>query len=127
MPRVLTAHLPMPEPTLSDLIITALDDPPKGAESSNHQYSICSPGGKEASFRTTIEFQNGTLPHAGINGVTMEALLAIIADRLQGFQKGSYACRENALALTHCEEALNWLHNRTLKRMRRGVEGKNLV
>lgn len=56
-----------------------------------------------------------------------EALLAIVEDRLQGFQSGQYACRENALALTKLQEAMMWLQKRTRDRMARGVEGSNAV
>ena len=55
--------------------------------------------------------------------MTHEALLAIVADRLRSFQKGPYSCKANACALTHIEEAQHWLQQRTLERMRRGVEG----
>lgn len=44
-------------------------------------------------------------------------------DRFRGFQKGPYACRENALVLTHLEEALMWMQQRTIARIKRGVEG----
>jgi hypothetical protein len=71
----------------------------------------------------TILFQQGPINVCGVNGVTQEVLLAIVIDRLRSFQQGPYSCRENALALTKCEEALHWLQQRTLDRMRRGVEG----
>ena len=74
-----------------------------------------------------IHFQNGTIPEAGYNGVTQEVLLAIVADRLRSFQAGPFSCRENALALTKIEEAQHWLQQRTLARMRRGVEGTHRV
>jgi hypothetical protein len=75
----------------------------------------------------TILFQNGPIPEAGVNGVTHEALLAIVADRLRSFQKGPYSCKANACALTHIEEAMHWLQQRTIERMRRGVEGTHTV
>jgi len=62
-----------------------------------------------------------------VNGVTNEALLAIVADRLSSFQQGRYACRENADALFHTESALAWLKERTRERMQRGVEGTHAV
>ena len=68
-------------------------------------------------------FQHGPIKEAGVNGITNEALLAVIIDRMQGFQSGPYACRENALALTKLEEAKHWLLARTLERVQRGVEG----
>ena len=58
-----------------------------------------------------------------MNGITHEALLAVVADRLRSFQKGPYSCKANECALTHIEEAQHWLQQRTLERMRRGVEG----
>jgi hypothetical protein len=72
---------------------------------------------------STVLFQNGPIKEAGINGITQEALLAITIDRLRSFQEGPFRCRENAIALTHCEEALMWLQRRTVARIKRGVEG----
>ena len=71
----------------------------------------------------TVLFQNGPIGEVGVNGVTHEALLAIVADRLRSFQEGPFQGLENALALTHIEGALDYLRRRTLKRMERGVEG----
>lgn len=71
----------------------------------------------------TLNFQNGPIGEVGVNGLTNEALLAIVIDRLEYFQAGKYKCRENALAITKVEEALHWLHARTLERLQRGVEG----
>lgn len=79
------------------------------------------------SDHTTILFQNGPIPEVGVNGVTQEALLAVLIDRLRAFQAGPYSCRENAIALTHLEDALHWLHHRTRARQRRGVEGTHQV
>lgn len=72
---------------------------------------------------TLIQFQNGPILEAGVNGVSQEALLAIVEDRLIGFQSGPFACRENAVALTKIQEAMMWLQKRTRDRMARGVEG----
>ena len=71
----------------------------------------------------TIHFQKGPVKEVGINGCFMEDLLAICIDRLQCFQAGNFACRENALALTKIQEAMHWLDHRTKDRQRRGVEG----
>ena len=70
-----------------------------------------------------IKFQNGPVAENGVNGCHQEDLLHIVVDRLEHFQKGDYACRENALALTKIQEALHWLNHRTSDRQRRGVEG----
>lgn len=71
----------------------------------------------------SITFQNGPIQECGVNGISNEALLAVVEDRLAGFQSGQYACRENAIALTKIQEAMMWLQKRTLDRVRRGVEG----
>jgi len=75
---------------------------------------------------TNVYFQNGPIKESGVNGITHEVLLAIVIDRLRSFQAGDYACRENAIALTNCEQALMWLKKRTSDRLARGVEGTNV-
>jgi hypothetical protein len=129
--RMLTDHIV--NPANDKLAIVARDEP--GAGGANHLYRIT---GFDSSTNASdpwvaiygspatnshVLFQNGPINEVGVNGVTHEALLAIIADRLRSFQAGPFACRENALALTKIEEAQMWLQRRTLERMRRGVEG----
>ena len=70
-----------------------------------------------------FQFQDGPIKEVGTNGLTHEVFLAIVIDRLKAFQAGSFACRENAIALTKLEEAVHWLHHRTMARIARGVEG----
>ena len=72
-----------------------------------------------------VKFQKGPVKENGVNGCHQEDLIAIVIDRLQCFQAGDFACRENALALTKLEEALHWLNHRTNDRRMRGVEGTN--
>ena len=74
-----------------------------------------------------VKFQQGPVAEHGINGITNEALLAIVIDRLEGAQEGPYKSRYNALALTKLEEAILWLSRRTLDRQARGVEGTSAV
>jgi hypothetical protein len=62
---------------------------------------------------------------AGAVGLTNEVLLAIVKDRLEAFQAGPYACRENAVALNGIDKALAALHSRTKARIFQGVEGKD--
>ena len=105
--------------------VSVLDEPGDGG--ANHQYHITYPlkdGRREAQV---LSFQNGPIGEVGVNGLTQEVLLAIVRDRLQGFQSGKFACRENALALTKIEEAIHWLHHRTMNRVGRGVEGTHAV
>ncbi len=74
-----------------------------------------------------LTFQHGPKSEVGINGITQEALLLIIADRLRLFQEGPYKTRFNAIALTNIELAQMWLHRRTRERFARGVEGMHVV
>lgn len=95
--------------------------------------AIEAPTGEPMTYKVSIShgpdvvfnFQIGPIKQVGVNGITNEVLLAIVADRLRFFQAHQFACRENALALTHIEEAQNWLHRRTLRRTTQGVEGYN--
>lgn len=106
--------------------VVCLDEP--GAGGACHEYEVrpIAPSGaliEEGSQFAKVSFQNGPVGENDINGCHQEDLLAIVIDRLQYFQKGDYACRENALALTKIEEAMHWLNHRTTARQARGVEG----
>lgn len=117
--RTLTDH--KVNPANDTLTITVLDEPGHGGAS--HLYNIEGYEDNMGPASTCIVFQNGPIAEFGVNGLTHEVLLAIVADRLRSFQQGPYACRHNALALTAIEDAQNWLNRRTLERMQRGVEG----
>ena len=67
-----------------------------------------------------ITWQNGVQEP---NGAILEDVIATCVDRLQFFQDSKFSCRENALAITHLQEAMHWLNFRTRERQRRGVEG----
>lgn len=116
-------------PANDTLKIEVTDGP--GSGGANHAYLISgfntgtnlSEDIEMPQSRLGVVFQNGPINEVGVNGVTHEALLAIVADRLRSFQDGPFACKANACALTHIEEAMHWLQQRTLERMRRGVEG----
>jgi hypothetical protein len=108
------------------IMVLAKDGPGPGGAS--HHYLVSPhtlPGDhpEGAINPVEIKFQNGPIAEAGVNGISNEALLAVVIDRLQGFQSGQYACRENAIALTKLQEAQMWLLSRTRERMARGVEG----
>lgn len=119
--RVLTDHV-VPGSAMAELQVLVLDEPGPGG--ANHAYRVeKAPGDAIAG----IVFQRGPIGENGLNGLSHEALLAILIDRMRGFQKGPYACRENALALTHLEESLMWMQKRTNDRLRRGVEGTSTV
>lgn len=107
------------------LAITVTDDP--GAGGASHQYHIDWMGDAEWDNRKPnsldVHFQEGPIKECGVNGITQEALLAIVIDRLRSFQAGPYACDDNEQALAHCVAALSYLQKRTKARIARGVEG----
>ena len=106
--------------------VYAVDE--KGAGNANHEYHVKWDKDNNGYISTqSVKFQKGAIKENGVNGVMNEDLLAMVIDRLQGFQSGQYACRENAIALTKLEEALMWLRKRTQDREKRGVEGISVV
>ena len=104
--------------------VRALDE--KGQGNANHLYEVVLAENCNQVV-CEVNFQNGPIKEAGVNGVMNEDLIAIVIDRMRGFQSGDYSCRDNALALTKLEEALMWLRHRTDEREARGVEGTHTV
>lgn len=99
----------------------------RGPGNANHVYEIgpakqVDPG-TDADFRQRIEFQNGPVKESGVNGIHNEDLIAIVIDRLDGFQSGEYACEANQGAKLSLEMAMTFLCGRTNARKARGVEG----
>lgn len=90
-------------------------------------YAIVTKAGREVHRMT---FHEGPLAgeNAGeVNGVMIENLLAICADRLQTHQDSKYACDENQDALDHIKMAVAALKSRTAKREERKVEGTHVL
>jgi hypothetical protein len=146
--RTLTDHI-VPGSATDQLKIEVWDAP--GSGGACHAYLISGmnlranpsvPPGAVADDADSVAiiFQNGPIGETKeMNGVTIETLIAIAIDRLRGFQgmppvhtkpmsqvvagPTPAPCRENAISLTHLEEALMWLQKRTRDRQARGVEG----
>jgi len=102
--------------------VNAIDEPEFGA---SHRYNISETG--STVVICDIQFQKGPIKEHGINGIHNEDLIAIVLDRLQGFQGTDFKCRENAIAITKLEESMMWLRKRTNDRNDRGVEGTSKV
>ena len=94
----------------------------RGAGGASHHYEIRNK--ETGEVIETVNFQNGNIIENGINGATNEALLLMLIDRMDGFSKGPFPSRPNAVAKTHAETSLLWLDYRTAERRNRGVEGK---
>jgi hypothetical protein len=108
--------------------IAAVDEPGIGGASHVYELSLSSPPGgagiTAVNGTTVLRFQQGAINEAGINGLSNEALIAVVLDRLRGFQSGQFAGRDNAMAISHLEDALMRLQRRTRDRIARGVEGQ---
>ena len=99
-----------------------LDEP--GAGGACHVYFVQRTDGEHTIPIAQITFQHGARNEEGsTSGVLDGDLLEIVRDRLKSFQKGEYATRENACALTHIEEALMWMNKRAEDRAERNVLG----
>jgi predicted secreted protein len=99
--------------------VNAISQDAHGKDVLGHTYQVLA--GPQV---TSIEFQNGPVKEAGVNGLTSEALLAVLIHRTQVLNS-RFSCRENAIAVTKMEEALMWFNKRTADRQARSVEGKN--
>lgn len=104
-----------------------------GNGGANHGYIICKTnehqwqnGNNTLGIVGEVQFQNGPRKDEfAMHGVLDTDLLEIVRDRLKGFQSGPFACRENAIVLTHIEEALMWMNRRVEDRIERNVLGTN--
>lgn len=126
-------------PANDTLSVFVIDKP--GSGGANHAYLVtgldidkleANPAAQAVEEEAQMEgypiiFQNGPISEVGVNGVTHEVLLAVLADRLTGFQSGPYASVDNAEALSHIQAAQQALQRRTRERMARGVEGTHKV
>lgn len=131
--REITSHVVNP---VNDKLKIEVTDAP-GSGGAYHRYEITgfdtstNPSlagqGIEPKSKIVVLFQNGPIAEHGVNGLTQEALLAIVADRLESFQAGPFSCMENLNALVHVRDAMTWLQSRTKARMARGVEGRSVA
>lgn len=116
------------------ITVWACDEP--GVGGASHEYDIVltipdpDNSGVMDSFKdvvTKIKFQKGAIHEAGINGLTNEALLAVVQDRLNGFANGQFSNADTVEALQHVKLAVECLERRTRERAARGAEGKHVA
>lgn len=94
-----------------------------GPGGAHHDY-IITPIDNDYDILCEVIFQKGPRKDPeSQHGVLDTDLLEIVRHRLQCFQKGEFATRENACALTHIEEALMWMNRRVEDRIERQVLG----
>lgn len=123
--RSLTGH--KVNPANDKLTVAVMDEPGSGGACHVYEITGYMPAGNPFPGITRIEFQNGPINEAGVNGLTHEALLAILIDRMEGFQAGPYSSPDNQEALDAMRTAQTALQRRTKARMARGVEGTHTV
>lgn len=86
-----------------------------------HDYVVSgSHAGSDPEFLLFKSYQKGPVTN-GVNGLLSVIDLQILIDHLKSFQTGSLGTRETALAITHLEEAYNWIARRADDRFVRGV------
>lgn len=99
--------------------VFAVDEPGEGGACHVYEMRVNGPG----VAHKRVSFQNGPVKEAGVNGISNEALLAVIIDRMEGLANGPFPCAHNDIALTSLRNAMETMQDRTLDRMARGVEG----
>lgn len=89
-----------------------------GVEGMHSNYTIRA--GSADGAITVLKFQQGD-PKDHINGISNEALLAVVLDRLKGSHAGEFSSQEKRSALTHVSAALGVLGMETEDCIGRGI------
>ncbi len=72
----------------------------------------------------SFTIQNGPIKEVGVNGCQVDTVIETAKVILEGLNK-KFPCRENSVAITKLDEALQWLAWRKRDREKRLVEGLN--
>ncbi len=105
---------------LAESIIVRADA--RGVGNASHQYVVAAEDGTVVG---NLRYQQGARNAPGSTaGVLDSVLLGIVADRMDGFQSGPFACPENAKVLGHVIGALGTLKKRADERAARGILGQ---
>ena len=108
---------------LAESLKVTADPTDLNAGGASHYYEIML-NGAAVGF---LQFQHGPRHESSsVPGTLDGVLLAIVVDRMRCFNAGPFATRENALVMTHCQEALHWLKHRADERAARDVLGRNV-
>lgn len=70
----------------------------------------------------SFRIQNGPIKEVGKNGCQVTDIIAVAKHIIEELNK-NFPCRENAMTITHLDEALLWQLKRTMDREARNVEG----
>lgn len=84
-------------------------------------------GGSVRGVGLSVDWQDGPLGRGddrkAASGAFTEDLVLAALQRLRFYQASKFACRENAIVITHLEEALHWMQARHDEREARQVQG----
>lgn len=69
----------------------------------------------------TLAWQRGLASEVGVNGLRVEDVLQVAAEKLQSYQQGPLACEENKQALNAIVAAVRALEGRRRRRQEQGV------
>jgi len=79
-------------------------------------------GGSVTATGLQIRWQDGPLSEGTApNGAFLENVIQAAIERVEAYQATDLRCRENALVITHLQEAQHWLNHRRKDRYERGV------
>lgn len=92
-----------------------------GTDVKGHKYYI-----QSGIYGTLIDFQHGPVKEVGVNGMTSEALLAVLIHRTEVLNS-RFPCEENELAIESMKGALALFNLRTERRKARGVADTHQV
>jgi hypothetical protein len=115
-------------PLLTNKYTTVLHEDKKDMTfNAPHHFKVYADAGQQVPYLVgEVNFQEGPIKEAGVNGVCNEDLIAMVLTRLEHFNQSDFRCKENSMAITKLEEALLWLRKRTMGREQRGVEGTHI-
>lgn len=97
----------------NNVYVNAISMDGEGYSIGGHLYQITA-GNKT----TELMFQHGGVVENGVNGITNESLLAVLANRIE-FLNSKFPCEENITALENITLAQAALESRTAKLMLR--------
>jgi hypothetical protein len=105
------------------ITILSSDELSAGGAPKYHSFLIRRRGAIEPQV-VVIPWHEGDPAEVGTTGLTFEATLEALIDRLQHLQHGPFPCKHNEMAMRHLIEARRCMNDRTAERIERGVDGK---
>lgn len=73
-----------------------------------------------------IKIQDGVISQNGVNGIQINDVVRYAIEVFKSLNN-TFSCRENAITITKLQEAVMWQEERTKNRIKRNVEGKNIL